>query len=185
MSTVSLHSFTKQHNIPKSSAYDRCKALGISTSHGLDDAAQQTLLREFGKEVPPQTTVEPGNHSCSLTLQVGTTAANLEQFRTDRIRQQLANPREFMAGLTGFLDQIEAGMDTAEQQQEAELAQLRLLKRQSQRRIHAFRRRADEYRIKTDVLTHIQNAELDELAALADEVNALGKPDATADDGRS
>lgn len=172
---VSVHSFAKQHDIPRSTLYDRCKALELDTSNGLDEAAQALLLKEFGKEVVPQVEVEQGNHRSAMTLQVGANAANLEQFRTDRTRSALANPREFMTGLTGFLDQIEEGMELAETQQEQELQQLRQVKRQSQKRIEQFRRRADEYRIKTDVLGHIQNAELDELQDLAEEVNHLGK----------
>ncbi|HEY9876866.1 MAG TPA: hypothetical protein V6D29_00360 [Leptolyngbyaceae cyanobacterium] len=181
---VSLSSFCKQHDIPKSSAYDRAKSLGIDTSNGLDYSAQTLLLKEFGKEAAPQTTVEQGNHRNALTLTVGSEAASLEQFRTDRVRQALANPREFMSGLTGFLDQLEEGMEQAEAQQEQELLQVRQLKRQSQKRIEQFRRRADEYRLKTDILANIQNAELDDLTALTQEVNALGKPSAPSGDGQ-
>jgi hypothetical protein len=182
--TISLHAFAKQHGLPKSSVHSRAQALGINTSNGLDYNAQTLLLQEFGKAAAPQITVEQGNHQSALTLHVGQAAASLEQFRTDRTRLALTNPREFMSGLTGFLDQIEQGMEQAEAQQEQELLQVRQLKRQSQKRIEQFRRRADEYRIKTDVLAHIQNAELDDLQDLAAEVNALGKPDAPGAAGR-
>ncbi|MBD0270170.1 MAG: hypothetical protein ICV77_17975 [Cyanobacteria bacterium Co-bin8] len=172
---VSLSSFSKQHNLPKSSVYDRAKALGLNTSHGLNPEAQTRLLREFGKAAKPQVTVEEGNHRSAMSLQVGCDRSSLEQFRTDRIRQALANPREFMAGLTGFLNQLEEGMDQAEAHQDQELQTIRQLNRQSLRRIESFRRRADEYRIRTDILASIQNSELDELQDLAQEVNALGK----------
>lgn len=174
---VSLSSFCKQHDIPKSSAYDRARSLGINTSNGLNYEAQTLLLQEFGKRAAPKVKVQQGSHQHALTLHIGQAATSLEQFRTDRTRLALTNPREFMTGLTGFLDQIEQGMDQAETQQEQELLQVRQLKRQSQKRIEQFRRRADEYRIKTDVLAHIQNAELDDLQDLAAEVNELGKPD--------
>ncbi|MBD2259902.1 hypothetical protein [Pseudanabaena sp. FACHB-2040] len=172
---TSIHAFAKQHDIPRSTLYDRCKTLGLDTSNGLDYEAQARLLKEFGKEAVPQVTVEEGNHRSDMTLHVGQAAASLEQFRTDRTRSALSNPREFMAGLTGFLDQIEQGMELAEAQQEQELQQVRHLKRQSQKRIEQFHRRSDEYRIKTDVLAHIQNAEIDDLADLAEEINTLGK----------
>ncbi|HEY9881483.1 MAG TPA: hypothetical protein V6D29_23720 [Leptolyngbyaceae cyanobacterium] len=182
--TISLHAFAKQHDLPKSSVHSRAQSLGIDTSNGLNYEAQTLLLREFGKEAAPQTKVEQGNHRNALTLTVGSDTASLEQFRTDRIRQALANPREFMSGLTGFLDQLEEGMEQAEAQQEQELLQVRQLKRQSQKRIEQFRRRADEYRIKTDVLASIQNAELDDLTALAQEVNALGKQSTLGGEGQ-
>lgn len=173
---ISLTAFCRSHNLPKTTVHDRAKALGLDTSNGLDHAAQTRLLQEFGKNTAPQTQVEEGNHRNALSLTVGSDAASLEQFRTDRTRQALANPCEFMTGLTGFLDQIEQGMEQAEAQQEQELLQTRQLKRQSQKRIEQFRRRADEYRIRTDILANIQNAELDELQDLAQEVNGLGKP---------
>ncbi|HEY9879437.1 MAG TPA: hypothetical protein V6D29_13355 [Leptolyngbyaceae cyanobacterium] len=181
---VSLSSFCKQHDIPKSSAYDRARSLGINTSNGLNYEAQTLLLQEFNKQTIPQVRVEQGNHQKALTLQVGKASTTLEQFRTDRTRLVLTNPREFMSGLTGFLDQLEEGMEQAESQQEQELLQVRQLKRQSQKRIEQFRRRADEYRLKTDILASIQNAELDDLTALAAEVNALGKPSAPSGDGQ-
>jgi hypothetical protein len=100
----------------------------------------------------------------------------LQQFRTDRVRGALANPREFVSGVDGFLDELERGMDAAEAQQEQELLVTRQTKRQALQRIERFRRRADEYRIRTDIITSIQNAELDELYDLACEVVSMGMP---------
>ncbi|MBD2261090.1 hypothetical protein [Pseudanabaena sp. FACHB-2040] len=174
--SISLHRFCKTHDLPKASVHRRAQTLGLDTSDGLDDAAQAKLLKEFGRVVTPQVTVEEGNHCSAMSLQVGCARSNLEQFRTDRIRQALANPQEFITSLTGFLDQLEEGMGQAEAHQEQELLQVHQLKRQSQKRIEQFRRRADEYRIKTDLLASIQNAELDDLQVLAEETNALGKP---------
>lgn len=125
-----------------------------------------------------QMEIDDGNHRESRALTVQAEATSLEQFRTDRIRQGLANPAEFMTGLTSMLDQIEDGMDKAEAQQEQELLQTRQTKRQAARRIEQFRRRADEYKIKSDILASIQNDELEQLEDLASEVNRLGKPSA-------
>lgn len=172
---ISLHSFCKTHNLPKTTVYRRAKALGLETAQGLDQTAQATLLQEFGKSNSPQVTVEEGNHRNPMALQVGCDRTSLEQFRTERIRLALTNPHEFVSGLTGFLDQLEAGMDQAEAQQEEELQTIRQLKRQSLQRLEQFRRRADEYRIRTDILASIQNADLDDLQDLTQEVNALGK----------
>lgn len=172
---ISLHSFSKQHNLPKSSVYDRAKSLGIKTSNGLTEEDQTTLLRKFGKQTTPQVTIDEGSHRNTMTLQVGCDRSSLEPFRTDRTRQALANPREFMTGLTSFLDQLEEGMVQAEAEQELELQTIRHLKRKGQKRLEQFRRRADEYRIKTDLLACIQNAELDDLQALTQEANTLGK----------
>lgn len=124
---------------------------------------------------PVQMEIETGNHAQSVALTVGAKSSNLEQFRTDRIRQGLANPQEFMAGLNGMLDQIEQGMEQAEIQQEQELQQIRLVKRQTLKRVQDFRRRSDEYRLKTDILASIQNSEIEELEDIAAQANSLGK----------
>lgn len=182
---LSLGEFERQHGINKGTVSRKARELGFDTANGLSSDAYEAVKQALNvmserpepSAVVSQTKVELGNHQHALTLRVGQAATSLEQFRTDRTRLALTNPREFMTGLTGFLDQVEQGMDQAEAQQEQELLQVRQLKRQSQKRIEQFRRRADEYRIKTDVLAHIQNAELDDLQDLAAEVNALGKPD--------
>ncbi len=147
------------------------------TRHFSDE--ERALLVQFAGDRPaatPPVTIDQGNHARSVTVQIGSQETSLEQFRTTRTRQHLANPREFMTNLVSFLDQIEEGMESAEKQQEEELHQLKTLKRQSQKRVEQFRRRADEYRIKTDILTTIQNTELEELADMAEEINAMGKP---------
>ncbi|HEY9762805.1 MAG TPA: hypothetical protein V6D07_09775 [Trichocoleus sp.] len=169
----SLSAFAQEHNLPKSTVHKRAKALDIDTSKGLSESAQSILLKEFG--LAPTVEVCEGNHKSAIELHPGSSAANLEQFRTDRNRFALSNPKQFVTELTGFLDQIEEGMELAEQQQEQELQQVRQVKRQTVQRVQSFRRRADEYRLRTDILASIQNAELDELQDLAAEVSELGK----------
>jgi hypothetical protein len=136
-------------------------------------------LSSYGRQVDdeviePEFVVEEGNHRELKTLSVPN-FSSLERFRTDRTRQTLANPREFVRDADGLLSELEQGMTLAEMQQEQELLLTRQTKRQVQQRIERFRRRSDEYRIKTDILASIQNAELDELDDLADEVGSLGK----------
>lgn len=146
-------------------------------------AEEAENLASYGRQadvIEPEFVVEEGNHREVRALAVPN-ASSLEQFRTDRIRGALANPREFVAGVDGFLDELERGMDAAESQQEQELLVTRQTKRQALQRIERFRRRADEYRIKTDILASIQNAELDDLDELAGEVASMGKPAAQAD----
>lgn len=137
-------------------------------------------LASYGRQSEPESieaefVVEEGNHREIKTLSVPG-FASLERFRTDRVRQGLANPTQFVGQVDGFLDELEQCMGLAEAEQERELAQTRQTKRQAQQRIDRFRRRADEYRIRTDILASIQNAELDELDDIADEVGSLGKP---------
>ncbi|MBD1913615.1 MULTISPECIES: hypothetical protein [unclassified Leptolyngbya] len=154
----------------------------ISGTRFFDDGERKKLIAYAGEKPlratnpAPRFTVEMGNHAAEKTLQVGATSTSLEQFRTDRIRQQLANPKEFMTNLNGFLDQIETGIDAAEKAQEAELLQTREIKQTAQKRLGQFRRRVDEYRIKSDLMALLQNADLEEVEDIAAELNTLGKP---------
>ena len=143
-------------------------------------ASEVTTLASYGRQVEqeviePEFVVEEGNHREVKSLSVPS-FSSLEQFRTTRTRQALANPREFVGQVDGLLSELEQCMDLAEAEQEQELLLTKQTKRQAQQRIERFRRRADEYRLKTDILATIQNADLDDLDDLADEVSSMGKP---------
>lgn len=172
-SATSLKEAAETLGVSKTTLFRKCREMGIPTGGGLSADDMDRLHGEF--PAAPKVEVEMGNHAAPVNLNVQADCTSLELFRTDRTRQQLANPKEFMASLDGFLNQIETGMDMAEQQQEAELHQVRSMKRQAVTRLNQFRTRAQEYRIKSDLLAHVQNAELDELESVAEEINALGK----------
>ena len=176
--SISLTQFCKDRDLPKTSVYRRCQELKIDVTNGLDEAAIARLEQEFAqtqaaRALKPE--VLPGNHAKAIALRTNVQSASLEEFRTDRIRQYLSNPQEMMEGIDLVLDSIEEGMEAAELQQEQELQQLRQVKRKAQKRLEQFRRRTDEYRLKTDILASIQNSELDEIEDLQAEVNSLGK----------
>jgi len=157
------------------------KELGTMRSGKLYFTAEEVAeLSSYGRQsdtevLETEFVVDEGNHREIKTLSVPN-FSSLEQFRTGRIRQGLANPTHFVGQVGGYLDELEHCMTIAESEQERELAQTRQTKRLAQQRIDRFRRRADEYRIKTDILASIQNAELDEIDDLAGEVSAMGKP---------
>jgi len=142
------------------------------------DEDREILVGYGSSPISPRASVvvETGNHAESKIMRVGASKVNLEQFRTTRVRGQLSNRLDFLEQSADFLDQIEQGMDEAEADVENELQEIRVAKRQTKRRIEDFRRRSDQYRIKTDILASIQNSELDELDELSDEMNSLGKP---------
>jgi hypothetical protein len=148
----------------------------LFTSEEVDGLAQYGRSVELDGDSAPSVVVEDGNHREVRDISVPN-MASLERFRTDRIRQALANPAQFVSQVDGFLDELELGMDAAEERQEDELNQTRRTKRTALQRVERFRRRADEYRLKTDILATIQNAELDEIGDIADEVADMGKSD--------
>lgn len=153
----------------------------IDGTRCFNDAERNILLSYAGvdRSAPTKVAIEVGNHVSSKMVHVGASAASLEQFRTSRTRNQLANRVDFLKQVTGFLDQLEEGMNAAEEEAEQELQEIRAVKRQTVKRIDRFRRRADEYRLKTDILASIQNAEIDEIEDLAAEINSLGKSQET------
>ena len=178
---TSLSKFCKDTGVPKTTAYKRCQELNFDVASGLTPAMVTTLEHEFGVNPPvdataPRVSVEVGNHATRKMIHVGATAASLEQFRTQRDRLQLGNRGEFVTHALGFLDQLEEGIEAAEAEQEQELQQIRTAKKQVSKRVEKFRRRADEYRIKSDLLAQIQNTELEDLEDLASELTAMGKP---------
>ena len=176
MNPYSLKQAADSLRISKSTLHRHCKAMGIPTDNGLTDADLDRLQLELDKIPPTQkVAVQTGNHAKAITLAVPVQSSDLANFRTDRIRQQLANPDQFLANITGVLDQIEDAMDEAESVQEAELAKIRQVKSQTQKRLDAFKLRGLEYRIKSDVLAAQQNAELEQLAQTASELQSLGK----------
>jgi len=182
---TSLSKFCKDTGVPKTTAYKRCQELNFDVASGLTPAMVTTLAHEFGVNTlvdatVPHVSVEVGNHTTRKIIHIGATAASLEQFRTQRDRLQLGNRGEFVTHALGFLDQLEEGMEAAEAEQEQELQQIRTAKKQVSKRVEKFRRRSDEYRIKSDLLAHIQNTELEDLEDLASELTAMGKPAAEA-----
>ena len=182
---TSLSKFCRDTALPKSSVYARCKELNFDVTNGLTAAMVASLENEFGVSIAPNppaplVAVEVGNHATHKMIHVGAAAASLEQFRTQRDRLQLGNRGEFVTHALGFLDQLEEGMESAEAEQEQELQQIRTAKKQVSKRVEKFRRRSDEYRIKSDLLAQIQNTELEDLEDLAGELTAMGKPAAEA-----
>jgi len=180
---MSLTLFCREHDLPKATVYRDCKRLDIDTADGLSDEAIARLKLEYGivdqpaeQSSPAAVTVEVGNHVVSKMVRVDASAVSLEQFRTNRDRLSLAQPTQFVSEALTFLDQLEEGMAQAETQQEKELQRLRAVKKQVEKRVDQFRRRADEYRIKTDLLAQIQSAEMEEIEDLAAELNSMGKP---------
>lgn len=64
--SVSLHSFCKEHNLPKSSVYRRAQELNIPTSDGLSEQDCDRLLQEFG--VTPVIEATPIDHASTSAI---------------------------------------------------------------------------------------------------------------------
>jgi len=129
-----------------------------------------------GYKADPQKAPEPevsvGNHQRPVDLAVSSTAS-LETFRTARERTIVTNGQEFMSGLEGLLDAIEQKMTQEEQQQEAQLEQIRIIKKKAEKRIGDFRQRSTEHRLKTDLLGLITNQEVSDVQQIAEEMGDL------------
>lgn len=182
---ISLTKFCRDNGIPKTSAFTRCKELNIDTSNGLDESARQALLNEFNVQPisvedpssrqDPAIVVEVGNHRSAITYEVPT-RYSLERFRSDRTRQALSNPTEFVKSLGDVVGGLKEAMDAAEIAQEEELQQIRRVKSSTVAKLNDLQMRAERYRMKSDLVALMQNNELDELTSAANEIQCLGKP---------
>jgi hypothetical protein len=121
---------------------------------------------------PETPQVSEGNHQRPVDLSVSHTAS-LETFRTARERAIVTNGQEFMLGLEGLLSTIEQKMDDAEEAQEAQLIEIRSIKKKAQKRIAGFRQRSTEHRLKTDLIGLITNQEVGDVQEIAEEMGDL------------
>ena len=87
---ISLHGFCRNHDLAKSSVYDRCKEIGIATSDGLSPDDCDRLCREFNvqpvpaseqPDTPVHATVETGNHYLVLSTPQQPQTYSLEGLR--------------------------------------------------------------------------------------------------------
>ena len=126
-------------------------------------------------EGPKKVVVEHDEREHHVELGLTSSAVNLGAFRGERILQKLDDPIGFVASLDSFLSEIETHMDIAERKQEEDLLTIKRVKYQAEKKVEKMRIRSERYRIKTDIMTALNNAELSQLRDIANDVNNMGK----------
>lgn len=179
MPLTSLSAFCKQHGLAKTSVHRYLtEELSFRLTDGMTLQAQEAALERFKprhSEAPPLPDISPSNGHRSLQLAFDADTVDLSQFQSTFSAQVLADPEAFMENLDAFLDQVETGMNAAEQIQFSKLTQTQKTRRKGERRLQDFRLRAVEYRVKDDLVKRLQTEETEALSDIASQVMSLGK----------
>ena len=184
MANTSLHKFCKDNGIPKTSAYERCKLLDISTRDGLAPEDQKVLLREFDIETAPAATatatapaagamtIDVGNHRGDLALPQPPAAIDLGQYRGSEAPLTAFAPEDidrFLDACDGFVEAVNADFQHQQavtQQKEAAAAKVKA-------KVEVVQKASLVYQLRSETLS-LHNRGLD--AELANGMATLGKP---------
>jgi len=189
---ISLHSFCRDHDLAKSSVYDRCKVLAINTSEGLSPADCDRLRIEFNVHpiatateqvaTPVQTTVETGNHYMVLSPPQLPQTYSLGGLRISEavgFEDPLALAAKFLqdAGMV----QVAMQQDIIQRQQR--LAATQQAKQQIAAQAQTLQLEAAIYKMQSQGLDTELTNETNLLTEQLRQLNSMGKP--AADAGQS
>ncbi|MBI4739879.1 hypothetical protein HY772_10205 [Candidatus Woesearchaeota archaeon] len=130
---LSLHAFCRDNGLAKSTVYERCKLLGISTSEGLSVDDCNRLCREFKfkpvqvQAIPEAVSstrphVESGNHQIVLSAPSLPATLTLENLRSGSVTS-IADPLNVAASFLQNADALIAAMNGDLQRRQQELQQ--------------------------------------------------------------
>lgn len=181
---ISLHGFCRNHDLAKSSVYDRCKEIGIATSDGLSPDDCDRLRREFN--IQPATTPEKPATSVQATVETGNhyivlSAPQLPQtYSLEGLRQSDAigfeDPLAIAAKFLQDADAVQLAM-----QQDIALRQQRLVQTQQAKEAIANKTQqlqleARLYRMQAGNLDTALTNETQALTEQMQQLNRMGKP---------
>jgi hypothetical protein len=185
---VSLHSFCKDRNLPKSSVRRWLNDNGYSTSYGLSPQAVAAALEQFCPVVaapatePEATAITPeimvGNHRGQLALPQQPAAIDLGAYRGENAALSSFEPEDierFLDSCDGFLDAVNADFQHQQaltQRKEAAAAQVKA-------KVEQVKQAQMLYQVRSETLS-LHNRAID--AELKEGLSLLGKP--TAADGQ-
>jgi hypothetical protein len=180
---ISLHGFCRNHDLAKSTVYDRCKEIGIATSDGLSPDDCTRLRHEFNLKpsapeptaTPVQATVETGNHYLVLSTPQLPQTYSLEGLRqSDAIGFE--DPLALAAKFLQDADLVQVAM-----QQDIALRQQRLT--QTQQAKDAIASKTQQLQLEARLYQlqagHLDTALTNETQALTEQMqqlNRMGKP---------
>lgn len=181
---ISLHAFCRDHDLAKSSVYDRCKMLGINTSQGLSPDDCDRLRREFNwqpataPEQPAtqvQATVDVGNHYMVLSAPQLPQAYSLEGLRSSEavgFDDPLAIAAQFLKDADGLQMAMQADIQARQQR----LVQTQQAKEAIAAKAQALQLEARLYRLQSESLDTTLTSETQALTEQLQQLNRMGKP---------
>jgi len=182
--TVSLSSFCRHHNLPKSSVFDRCLALGIPTSEGLNPASCDLLLSEFhispvsaGKEQAATSVQADVDYGTAIVLAAPSLPQTycLEGLRNSEglgFEDPLAIAAQFLANASSV--QLAMQQDIVQRQQR--LADTQRAKQQIAAQAQALQLEAAIYKMQSQGLDTALSSESAQLTEQLQQLNSMGKP---------
>lgn len=182
---ISLHGFCRDHNLPKSTVYERCKLLEISTSDGLSSDDCDRLLKEFNvKPAHVSITaesvsltrphVESGNHQIVLTAPALPVALTLENLRTGTVTS-IADPLSVAAAFLENADALIAAMNGDLQRRQQELQQTATAKEAVAQKAQELKSESRLYQVTASAIGQAQTQATTQLTTALEALQAFEK----------
>lgn len=175
----SLHSFSTQHEIPKTTVKRWLNDNGFDTSQGMTTEAVAAAKAHFRIEDPkPEpmaitpTVIEVGNHRGQLALPTTPASIDLGQYRGENAALSSFQPEDvdrFLASCDGFLEAVDADY----QHQQALTERKAQAAQQVRAKVEQIQQASLVYQLRSEQLA-LHNATLDQ--ALQRDMATLGKP---------
>jgi len=182
---ISLHSFCRDHDLAKSSVYDRCKALAINTSEGLSPADCDRLRIEFNVHpiatateqvaTPVQTTVETGNHYMVLSTPQLPQTYSLGGLRSSEA-VGFEDPLALAARFLQDADAVQLAMQSDIVLRQQRLAATQQAKNAIAAKTQQLQLEARLYQMESQGLDTALTNETQQLSEHLQQLNSMGKP---------
>ncbi len=187
---ISLHGFCRNHDLAKSSVYDRCKEIGIATSDGLSPADCDRLRLEFNVQptapepaaTPVQVTVQAGNHYMVLSTPQLPQTYSLEGLRSSEA-VGFDDPLAIAARFPQDADTLKSAMQQDIVQRQQRLAQTQQAKDAIAAKTQKLQLEARLYQMQSQGLDTALTSETQQLSEQLQQLNRMGKPTEPADGG--
>jgi len=182
---ISLHSFCRDHDLAKSSVYDRCKALAINTSEGLSPADCDRLRIEFNAHpiatapeqaaTPVQATVETGNHYMVLSTPHLPQTYSLGGLRSSEA-VGFEDPLALAARFLQDADAVQLAMQSDIVLRQQRLAATQQAKNAIAAKTQQLQLEARLYQMESQGLDTALTNETQQLSEHLQQLNSMGKP---------
>jgi len=182
---ISLHSFCRDHDLAKSSVYDRCKALAINTSEGLSASDCDRLRIEFNihpiatateqAATPVQTTVETGNHYMVLSPPQLPQTYSLGGLRSSEA-VGFEDPLAIAARFLQDADAVQLAMQSDIVLRQQRLAATQQAKNAIAAKTQQLQLEARIYQMESQGLDTALTNETQQLSEHLQQLNSMGKP---------
>lgn len=190
MDSISLSSFCKEYDLPKSSVYKRCQALSINVSEGLRLQDCDRLLLEFGlapapeapaiaPEIMPENFIQAGElatvETRSIQLPQGFDASAMVRF-FDGVTGEATDTTSLVAIADLAINAVESAMDSKLQEQRQKLTQAEQDAKALAEKINASKVKLQVKALESKILAERQTTATKSAEDLFADLMNMGKP---------